>query len=208
MKNLLSALALAAVAVGAHAQVTYTGGEAPATLSAYDPDGPAGTLTPTPVSGVADATIDTTAGNLVATFLGFEANDLDSYTFALASGTLTNHDALGASISGLVGDGALNFAFADLFTGTTVGNGGNPGPYTSYSVLGSFMGGVFTPYTLGGAYDLILGFNDGLKVDADYDDMVIGLRVTPVPEPETFALMLAGLGAIGFIGRRRKKFSA
>ena len=29
-------------------------------------------------------------------------------------------------------------------------------------------------------------------------------QVTPVPEPETYALMLAGLGAIGWIARRRK----
>ena len=28
--------------------------------------------------------------------------------------------------------------------------------------------------------------------------------VTPVPEPETYALMAAGLGALGYIGRRRK----
>ena len=35
--------------------------------------------------------------------------------------------------------------------------------------------------------------------------MVIGLSVTPVPEPETYALMLAGLGAVGFIARRRRK---
>ena len=29
--------------------------------------------------------------------------------------------------------------------------------------------------------------------------------VTPVPEPETYALMLAGLGVVGFIARRRQK---
>lgn len=30
------------------------------------------------------------------------------------------------------------------------------------------------------------------------------LNVTPVPEPGTYALMLAGLGAVGFIAKRRK----
>ena len=33
---------------------------------------------------------------------------------------------------------------------------------------------------------------------------VNNFNVTPVPEPETFALILAGLGAIGFITRRRR----
>jgi hypothetical protein len=63
---------------------------------------------------------------------------------------------------------------------------------------------VFTPFTLGGTYDLILGFNDGLRVDADYDDMVVGIRVVAIPEPESYALMLAGLAAVGFIARRRQ----
>jgi hypothetical protein len=32
-----------------------------------------------------------------------------------------------------------------------------------------------------------------------------GLAVTAVPEPETYAMMLAGLGLLGFVGRRRKQ---
>jgi hypothetical protein len=28
--------------------------------------------------------------------------------------------------------------------------------------------------------------------------------VAPIPEPETYALMLAGLGVVGFMARRRK----
>ena len=38
-------------------------------------------------------------------------------------------------------------------------------------------------------------FDFGLQVDA---------AVTPVPEPETYALMLAGLGVIGAVARRRR----
>ena len=29
--------------------------------------------------------------------------------------------------------------------------------------------------------------------------------VTPVPEPETYGVMLAGLGVLGFIARRKRK---
>ncbi|HZV67872.1 MAG TPA: FxDxF family PEP-CTERM protein, partial [Telluria sp.] len=29
------------------------------------------------------------------------------------------------------------------------------------------------------------------------------LNVTPVPEPETYGMMLAGLGVLGFLARRR-----
>ena len=53
----------------------------------------------------------------------------------------------------------------------------------------------------------MLGFNDGAPVDADYDDMVVGLNVAPVPEPQTYMLLLAGLGAVGFISRRRRSMA-
>lgn len=204
MKKFLTAVALSAVALGVQAQVTFTGGAARTSFANYDPTGPAGTLAPT--GGREDATINTTAGTLTATFLGFEALNRDTFTFSLANATLNNRMALGSTIAGFVNAGMLNFTFADM-TGGSVGNGGNPGvDFNSYAVLGDFsQTGVFTPDTLGGTYDLILGFNDGLRVDADYDDIVIGLRIVPIPEPETYALMLAGLGALGFISRRRRK---
>ena len=34
------------------------------------------------------------------------------------------------------------------------------------------------------------------------------IDVSPIPEPETYALMLAGLGAMGFVARRRKQRAA
>ena len=204
MQKSLFTLALLALAAGAEAQVTFVGGTDRTVFSNYNPNGVAATLGPV-VGGREDAMINTTAGDLTATFLGFEALDTDTFTFSLASGTLSNKGALNASISGPVSAGALNFTFADLFQGTAIGNGQNLGDFTSYAVLGSFAGAVFTPFTLGGAYDLILGFNDGLRVDSDYDDMVVGLKVVAIPEPETYALLMAGLGAVGFIARRRRK---
>jgi len=63
---------------------------------------------------------------------------------------------------------------------------------------------VFTPFTLGGTYDLILGFNDGMRVDSDYDDLVVGLQVTAIPELQTYASLLAGLGVVGFMAKRRR----
>ena len=51
-----------------------------------------------------------------------------------------------------------------------------------------------------------LGDHD-FQVDADTDHKIhsaLGGITAPVPEPQTYVLMLAGLGALGFVAGRRK----
>ncbi len=51
-------------------------------------------------------------------------------------------------------------------------------------------------------YRLSFGSTGGV---AQFDGVSVGAAVAAVPEPETYAMMLAGLGAIGFLSRRRKQ---
>ena len=47
--------------------------------------------------------------------------------------------------------------------------------------------------------------------DSGYNDWNVGIdninfdQVAVVPEPETYAMLLAGLGLVGFMARRRKQ---
>ncbi len=71
--------------------------------------------------------------------------------------------------------------------------------------------GSFTE-TLGpGTYDLSLFYVDRLQVAAARDFSVSGAGVTlnaAVPEPSTWAMMILGVGAIGFALRRQRKTAA
>jgi hypothetical protein len=70
---------------------------------------------------------------------------------------------------------------------------------------GSFGLAVFTDAN--GNYnnqDIYFGYDDGgAGPDDNHDDMIIHATILPIPEPATWALMVAGIAAVGVSMRRR-----
>jgi hypothetical protein len=115
--------------------------------------------------------------------------------------TLTTPNAIGTTVSTNLNSGIVPFAFFDS-VGSFFFNGSNQSPVLGFAIMD---GRTTEQY---GSFDYIIGFNDSSNGDADYDDFVIGVNFAPIPEPETYALMLAGLGIVGFAARRRKNKQA
>lgn len=76
--------------------------------------------------------------------------------------------------------------------------GGSPGFSVFVDENGGYNSGV-----------LYFGYDDVPKVinggDDNHDDLIIRATIVPVPEPATWALMLAGVAAVGVSMRRRSK---
>ena len=64
----------------------------------------------------------------------------------------------------------------------------------------SFTGGGFDEVLLSATYGSGNGVTSGAFQGLAIDD----IKVNPVPEPETYAMLLAGLGVMGAMARRRK----
>ena len=131
---------------------------------------------------------------VVFSFVGKEAGNTNAFGLGLVDSTgnrlLLNTSAPGSSVVSSVMSGAFSFYFYDVTTNNLVANP-------------SFAIGVAQGADKSKA---LFVFNDNGSKDGDYDDMVVS--VTAVPEPETYAMMLAGLGLIGAIARRRNKAKA
>jgi hypothetical protein len=118
---------------------------------------------------------------------------IDRYQF-----TLTEVSSLTATA--VANDGAslkLNNALVDLFMGN-VGSGTNIGEFAFSNTSSS---ATFTSLAAGSYYYVVSGKVGANAVAASY---ALTSQASPVPEPETYALMLAGLGAGGFIFLRRR----
>jgi len=136
------------------------------------------------------------------TFLGREAAYKNTMVLTMGSDSETfdnKHTPLGATFYTLQTAGLLDFAFVDAKGyGTANGDVFGASPLISWGVLE----GATSPY---GVFDFIIGLNDsagpGLR---DYDDMVVGISLTAIPEPAVGTLMSAGLALLALAGRRQR----
>ena len=132
---------------------------------------------------------------------------------------------VGPGEDGVFGTLAVAGSFTQLAGGTLDFDIGSGGSGDSLSLAGSavFGGTVDVSFvdgvTAAGVYTLISanhysgrfgallvsGLGDGLTASLVYSAGGVSLSVTAVPEPETYAMLLAGLGIVGWMSRRRQR---
>jgi hypothetical protein len=202
MKRIVFGILLSAILGVSQAGTLEIDKATPVVFSGYD--GKPKDVTGAESRGYWGALFATSAGIFFATYLGNESGYVDSFSFGFGKGSLLESNKLGATIAQSVGAGIVNFSFSDnAGLGHTFKNGDSQKDIFGFAILK----GQTNKY---GKFDYILGFNDSYKNDADYDDFVVGVKflsapIAPVPEPETWAMMLAGLGLLGLSLRRRKR---
>jgi hypothetical protein len=153
-------------------------------------------------AGIGDALV-AAGGNIVIRFEGSDASFDSLISVNGSPQVFPNHStAVGATLDlGFFAAGtSLDIVLHVLTTGHDFHTGAgaaNPDGLPHANVI----------YNFGEPGRTFVGFEDILGGgDLDYNDHMFSFtNIAPaIPEPETYALMLAGLGVMGFIARRRK----
>lgn len=145
------------------------------------------------------------AGTLTFTFLGSEASHSDKFIgTGLASSFSSKAVGNNSFTWQITSPGQINFSFQDVTAGYyAVSNGASVSGWGQSNNANSWQN------TFGlkkeSDYSYLLLYNDYVnRGDRDYDDMVVRITLAPVPEPETYAMFLAGIGLMGAIARRHR----
>jgi hypothetical protein len=192
-KSLIAGIVFATATFGSSAVMAQTGGGTTSTIG-NTPQ----VLDLTDGSGFFGDTF--AAGNNGATFA-------DHFTFSVTGTMPMNFDAIVSSIS-RTADTGLDFSGLSLYrVGGGTGTGGTAGD-TLISSGTSLQTGSVDVWTLSsdnlqaGDYYVMVGGNLVSDTSGSFGGAVM---LAPVPEPETYGMMLAGLGVLGFLARRRKQ---
>ena len=112
-------------------------------------------------------------------------------------------------LNGPQAPGWYNLAIFALGTPPVSGDGFTPDHYMFPNVSSPFTQ-ILTATGPGGAAPLTgwAQLEDTVALNEEYRIRLSGVTVSPVPEPETYAMLLAGLGLMGTMIRRRKGFIA
>ena len=125
----------------------------------------------------------------------------------LTTGPMAGSPAILTFLGGGVDYISFLWGSPDLFNSLTVNSTGSAGQVFTANSLGfpvtngdqSFNQSVqFTALAGAKITSLVFSSTDNAFESANFS-------ITPIPEPETFALMMAGLGVMGFVARRRRK---
>ena len=161
--------------------------------------------TPSPITRSAGAYTYTAAASTSSFFgAGTTVNPWLSTNIATDSVTFSGFTAGVNAIGGNFFDSDINGAFAlgDIMLTATDSTGS-----TTFTITGattsSFLGFVSST---GSILSLVVSaVQPANPIWPTIDNLTLAhAAVTAVPEPETYALMLAGLGVLGFVARRRK----
>ena len=149
----------------------------------------------TPVAGTTNVTW--VAGSFTDTVLG-SFSFLGASNFSGNVGSLSTFTAIFNGQTQQFNLPSINFTKVSLYSGDTE----KASSSTSSFSFANLAGGNYTLKVTGNVQGVGFGGTPAIG------GALAQYQVTPVPEPETYAMLLAGLGVMGAIARRRSKTAA